>query len=228
MQQLPAAPAIVVFDVDHHFVARQMRRKRSAVDPTLNRAIGPFSRIGVLGFCLAACTGLFDLFKPEQHLIFRQRAPIASEALQRITALYQIEAEIRGNSADERRTVRQEKSRPILNDFEPWLRVKLALISQKATLAEAIRYVLSRWDGLCRFVDDRRIEIDSNVVERAIRPIALNRKNALFAGLRCWRRTLGRARFADRDPQTQQCRSPRLSRVDHHEDRQRPSQRSPR
>ena len=109
-------------------------------------------------------------------------APIASEALQRITALYQIEAEIRGNSADERRTVRQKKSRQILNDFEPWLRAKLALISQKTKLAEAIRYALSRWDGLCRFVDDGRIEIDSNVVERAIRPIALNRKNALFAG----------------------------------------------
>jgi len=66
--------------------------------------------------------------------------------------------------------------------FEPWLREKLALISQKTKLAEAIRYALSRWDGLTRFIDDGRIEIDSNVVERAIRPIALNRKNALFAG----------------------------------------------
>jgi transposase len=109
-------------------------------------------------------------------------APIASEALQRIAALYQIEAEIRGRSADERCTARQERSRPILDDFEPWLRAKLALISQKTKLAEAIRYALSRWAGLCRFVDDGRIEIDSNVVERTIRPIALNRKNALFAG----------------------------------------------
>jgi transposase len=109
-------------------------------------------------------------------------APIAGEALQRIASLYEIEAEIRVRSADERRTVRQEKSRTILNDLEPWLRAKLALISQKTKLAEAIRYALSRWDGLCRFVDDGRIEIDSNVVERTIRPIALNRKNALFAG----------------------------------------------
>jgi transposase len=109
-------------------------------------------------------------------------APIAGEALQRIAALYQIEAEIRGRSADERRTVRQERSRPILNDLEPWLRAKLALISQKTKLAEAIRYALSRWAGLCRFIDDGRIEIDSNVVERATRSIALNRKNALFAG----------------------------------------------
>jgi transposase len=109
-------------------------------------------------------------------------APIASEALQRIAALYQIEAEIRGRSADERCTARQERSRPILDDFEPWLRAKLALISQKTKLAEEIRYALSRWAGLSRFVDDGRIEIDSNVVERTIRPIALNRKNALFAG----------------------------------------------
>lgn len=78
--------------------------------------------------------------------------------------------------------MRQERSRPILAEFEPWLREKLGLISQKTKLAEAIRYTLSRWEGLTRFVDDGRIEIESNTVERSIRPIALNRKNALFAG----------------------------------------------
>ena len=109
-------------------------------------------------------------------------APIASEALERIGGLYAIESEIRGRSPDERRDARQAKSRPILDAIEPWLREKLTLISQKSKLAEAIRYALSRWDGLTRFIDDGRIEIDSNVVERAIRPIALNRKNALFAG----------------------------------------------
>jgi transposase len=109
-------------------------------------------------------------------------APIASEALERIAGLYVIEAEIRGRTADERRAVRQEKSRPIADEFEPWLRAKLGLISQKTKLAEAVRYALSRWDGLTRFIADGRVEIDSNVVERAIRPIALNRKNALFAG----------------------------------------------
>ncbi len=109
-------------------------------------------------------------------------APIASEALARIGALYAIESDIRGQNPDDRRAARQEKSRPILDALEPWLREKLALISQKTKLAEAIRYALSRWDGLTRFVDDGRIEIDSNIVERAIRPIALNRKNALFAG----------------------------------------------
>jgi len=109
-------------------------------------------------------------------------APIAAEALQRIGALYAIEKEIRGRSAEERRAVRQNRTRPLLADLEPWLREKLALISQKTKLAEAIRYALSRWEGLTRFLDDGRIEIDSNTVERSIRPIALNRKNALFAG----------------------------------------------
>lgn len=109
-------------------------------------------------------------------------APIASEALEHIAGLYRIETEIRGRGADERRAARGDRSRPIIETLEPWLREKLGLISQKTKLAEAIRYALSRWKGLTRFLDDGRIEIDSNVVERAIRPIALNRKNALFAG----------------------------------------------
>ena len=109
-------------------------------------------------------------------------APIATEALARIAELYRIEGEIRGRSADERRDIRQARSRAIVDALEPWLKAKLALISQKSKLAEAIRYALSRWQGLSRFLDDGRVEIDSNVVERAIRPIALNRKNALFAG----------------------------------------------
>ena len=109
-------------------------------------------------------------------------APIAMEALQRIADLYRIESEIRGRPAEERCAARQQRSRPIIDDFEPWLRGKLALVSQKSKLAEAIRYPLARRAGLSRFLDDGRVEIDSNVVERSIRPIALNRKNALFAG----------------------------------------------
>ena len=109
-------------------------------------------------------------------------APIASEALERIAALYAVEKDIRGRSADERRTVRRDNSRPIVDRLEMWLREKLDCVSQKSKLAEAIRYALSRWEGLCRFIEDGRIEINSNVVERSIRPIALNRKNALFAG----------------------------------------------
>ena len=111
-----------------------------------------------------------------------EASPIATEALQRIALLYAVEKDIRGRSSDDRRAARQGQSLPVLVELEPWLRAKLALISQKSKLAEAIRYALSRWDGLTRFLDDGRIEIDSNTVERSIRPIALNRKNALFAG----------------------------------------------
>jgi hypothetical protein len=109
-------------------------------------------------------------------------APIAAEALVRIAALYAIEAEIRGRTADERRQARQLRTKPLIDALLAWLKAKLAAVSGKSTIAEAIRYALSRWDGLARFLDDGRIEIDSNVVERSMRPIALGRKNHLFAG----------------------------------------------
>ena len=78
--------------------------------------------------------------------------------------------------------VRHEQSRPLVDDLRAWLDAKLAKVPGRSRIAEAIRYALKLWAGLAVFLDDGRIEIDSNVVERAIRPIALNRKNALFAG----------------------------------------------
>jgi transposase len=120
--------------------------------------------------------------RPFYELTQSGPAPIASEALARIAALYRIEGEIMGCSVEERRAARQERSRPLVEALEPWLREKLSLISQKTKLAEAIRYALVRWAGLCLFLEDGRVEIDSNTVERSIRPLALNRKNALFAG----------------------------------------------
>ena len=109
-------------------------------------------------------------------------APIATEALERIAALYAIETTIWGRSAGERRAVRQEKSKPLVLALKVWLEQQLTRVSGKATIAEDIRYALNHWDGLTRFLDDGRIELDSNIVERSIRPIVLNRKNALFAG----------------------------------------------
>jgi transposase len=109
-------------------------------------------------------------------------APIAREALKRIAALYDIEAEIRGRSAEDRLAVRQVRSKPLIEALKLWFEQRLAELSRKSTLAEAIRYALNHWSALIRFLDDGRIEIDSNTVERSIRPIALNRKNALFAG----------------------------------------------
>ena len=110
----------------------------------------------------------------------RRRSP--PEALVRIAPLYAVEADIRGLSADERRQARQRRSKPLIDALRLWLEAQLAAISGKSTIAAAIRYALSRWDGLARFLDDGRVEIDTNTVERSIRPIALNRKNALFAG----------------------------------------------
>ena len=109
-------------------------------------------------------------------------SPIAAEILTRIAALYRIEGEIAGRSAEARRLARAERSRPLLTALDLFLRDKLALISQKSTLAVAIRYATSRWAGLTLYVDDGRVEMDSNTVERSMRALALTRKNALFAG----------------------------------------------
>jgi transposase len=109
-------------------------------------------------------------------------APIAQEALKRIAALYEIEAEIRGQSAADRLAVRRVRAKPLIESLKLWFEQRLAELSRKSTLAEAIRYALNHWGALIRFLDDGRIELDSNTVERSMRPIALNRKNALFAG----------------------------------------------
>jgi transposase len=109
-------------------------------------------------------------------------APIASEALERIAALYVIEKTIRGLNPDERRAARQQRSKPLVLALKTWLEHELARVSSGASIAEAIRYGLNHWDGLTRFLDDGRIELDTNIVERSIRPLVLNRKNSLFAG----------------------------------------------
>lgn len=109
-------------------------------------------------------------------------APIADEGLHQITALYRIEKELRGQNPEARLTARQARSKPIIDELETWLTAHRARVSAKSPLGEALKYIAKYWDGLCRFLDDGHIEIDSNAVERTIRPIALNRKNALFAG----------------------------------------------
>lgn len=115
----------------------------------------------------------FDVAKP---------SPIAEDALKRIAALYAIEAEIRGQTAEQRKAARQEKTKPLAEALKAWCQARLAEVSGKSPIAAAIRYTLNQWDGLVRFIDDGRIEIDSNTIERSMRPIALSRKNALFAG----------------------------------------------
>ena len=109
-------------------------------------------------------------------------APIAQEGLAQIQALYRIEKDLRGLSADQRHTERQERSKPIIDAFALWLAQSRARVSGKSPTGEALKYIAKYWGGLCLFLDDGRIELDNNPVERTIRPIALNRKNALFAG----------------------------------------------
>jgi transposase len=109
-------------------------------------------------------------------------SPIATEALRRIAELYAIEAGIRGQTATVRQAVRDARSRPLIAAMKLWLEAQLTHIPPRSGLADAIRYALTRWSSLCCFIDDGRIELDTDTVERAIRPITLGRKNHLFAG----------------------------------------------
>ncbi len=143
-------------------------------------------------------------------------APIATEALERIAALYRIEGEIRGRSAEARRLVRQERARPLLDALEAFLRDKLTLISQKTKLAEAIRYALSRWEGLSRFLDDGRVDLDNNTVERSIRPARPDAQERALRRIRRGCPALGRDRHARRNLQAQRRRSAGLPGRCHH------------
>ena len=110
------------------------------------------------------------------------KSAAAMEALERIGALYAIEKEIRGRSPEERRAVRNERSRPLLESLKQWLEETLTKLSRKSDTAMAVRYALGRWEALLRYCDDGRIEIDNNAAERALRVVALGRKNFLLAG----------------------------------------------
>jgi transposase len=129
-----------------------------------------------LAYCLAhARREFFDVHK-------RTADEVAAEALRRIGEIYAIEARIRGRTAEERVTVRQVETKPLMATLWLWLMERLGEISAKSSLAGAIRYTLGHWEGLTRFLSDGRIEVDNNTVERGIRPIPLGRKNILFAG----------------------------------------------
>ena len=109
-------------------------------------------------------------------------SPVAAEALRRIAELYAIEATIRSQTAETRQSVRHIKSRPLVAAMKTWLEAELDRVPPRGGIADAMRYALARWSALAKFLDDGRIELDNNTVERAIRPIALGRKNHLFAG----------------------------------------------
>jgi transposase len=110
------------------------------------------------------------------------QSPLAHEALQRIAALYAIEATIRDQPADVRMAARSAKSAPLFTDLRAWLEKTQARIAGKSELAGAIRYTLSRWTALTLVLRDGRACLDNNAAERAMRPMTLGRKNWLFAG----------------------------------------------
>ncbi len=110
------------------------------------------------------------------------KSPIAEAAVRQIAALYAIEATVRGAPPQIRLEARTEHSAPIIAALKPWFEKQLSMISSGSQLATDIRYALAYWDGLTRFLEDGRLELDTNPVENAIRPVALTRKNALFAG----------------------------------------------
>ena len=109
-------------------------------------------------------------------------SPLAQEALQRIGALYAIETEIRGQLPEVRQATRQARAGPVLEELHHWLQETLHGVSRKSALGSAIGYALKLWPALTRYRDDGRIEIDNNAAERALRAVALGRKNYLFAG----------------------------------------------
>ena len=109
-------------------------------------------------------------------------SPVAREALVRIGALYRIEEQIRGRPPEQRREVRKAQAQPLLDSLRQWFEATLSKLSRKSETTAAIRYALSRWDALTRYIEDGHIEIDNNAAERSLRGVALGRKNYLFAG----------------------------------------------
>jgi transposase len=112
-------------------------------------------------------------------------SPTTTEALARIGALYAIEDEVRGKPADLRLSIRQTRARPLLDDLRRWMEKALRSLSSKSETAGAIRYALSRWRALTRYTEDGLLEIDNSAAERALRAVALGRKNFLFVGSDC-------------------------------------------
>lgn len=129
-----------------------------------------------LAFCWAHGRRKLIKAKPQKG------SPIVDEALLRIAALYKVEDAIRGHNPDHRRAIRQELSRPLVDEFFDWLKAQAARVSRKSDLGEAMVYMLKRQDGFRLFLEDGRVDMDSNLVENAIRSPAMNRRNALFAG----------------------------------------------
>jgi transposase len=109
-------------------------------------------------------------------------SPIAREALDRIGKLYDVERTIKGKTKDQRRALRNTRSRPLTESLKTWLEARLKELPEKFELTSAINYGLSKWDAFTLFLDDPAVAIDNNIAERAMRPLCVGRKNWMFAG----------------------------------------------
>src|SRR3954469_11058035 len=116
------------------------------------------------------------------ELAATSKAPIAAEAVRRIDRLFAVERDVARLSAEARLTVRRECSAPILADFEPWLRQQQERLSRKSEVGKAIAYTTRRWEALTRFMSDGRVCLTNNAAERALRGVAVGRRNWTFAG----------------------------------------------
>jgi hypothetical protein len=110
------------------------------------------------------------------------QSPFAHEVIERLQAVYAIEAEIRGCRAEQRLAVRRARAAPLMEALKARLTTMLGQLFSQSPLAGAINYALNHWDGLTLFLDDGRVEVDTNTVERSMRPIAMGRRNSLFSG----------------------------------------------
>ena len=109
-------------------------------------------------------------------------SPVARQALEQIGALFAVERDIKGRPPDERAAVRARCTRTLIDELGAWVDATLPKLSGRSELAGAMRYARARWPSLTRYINDGRLEVSNNAVENAIRPLALGRKNYLFAG----------------------------------------------
>src|SRR5579864_4349635 len=119
----------------------------------------------------------------QSHIGLERRSqPPPTNRIMQTSLFIRIEEPIRGRPPDERRAIRQAQAKPLLDSLRQWFEATLSKLSRKSETTVAIRYALSRWDALTRYIEDGHVEIDNNAAERSLRGVALGRKNYLFAG----------------------------------------------
>jgi transposase len=172
-----------------HAFAKELKRKRwqtRRLGPALHTATACWTyrvpRSGLVQCALSRALDKAHIRRKFFDLVKAHNSPIAAEAVTRIAALYMIEKQIKGRPPDERQAIRSSQARPLLDDLRRWMEQALTQLTPKSETAAAIHYALGLWDALARYLDDGRIELDNLIAERALRSVAIGRRNYLFAG----------------------------------------------